>query len=86
MAEHPRRYAGLSLRDLCDQMHAELRALQNLDRAFPGSGHDIHGVEAAVIGRRWCCPACGAGSRGNGNPRRSRPHRTGREPGDLLSA
>jgi len=36
-AEHPRRYAGLSLRDLCDQMHAELRAQQVvrlLDQAF----------------------------------------------------
>ncbi len=28
VAEHPRRYANLSLRDLCDQMHAELRSLE----------------------------------------------------------
>jgi arginine decarboxylase len=37
VAEHPRRYAGLSLRELCDQMHAELRAHQVarlLDEAF----------------------------------------------------
>jgi arginine/lysine/ornithine decarboxylase len=36
-AGHPRRYPGLSLRDLCDQMHAELRAQQVvrlLDQAF----------------------------------------------------
>ena len=37
VAEHPQRYAELSLRDLCDQMHAELRAHQVarlLDEAF----------------------------------------------------
>jgi arginine decarboxylase len=37
VAEHPRRYAKLSLRDLCDQMHAELRSLEItrlLDEAF----------------------------------------------------
>jgi hypothetical protein len=37
VAEHPERYAGLSLRDLCDQMHSELRAHQVarlLDEAF----------------------------------------------------
>jgi len=37
VAEHPRRYAGLTLRDLCDQMHAELRAQHVavlLDQAF----------------------------------------------------
>jgi len=36
-AEYPRRYADLSLRDLCDQMHAELRAqhvVRLLDQAF----------------------------------------------------
>jgi arginine decarboxylase len=36
-AEHPRRYAGLSLRGLCDQMHAKLRSLHTarlLDEAF----------------------------------------------------
>src|SRR6516165_5131759 len=36
-AEYPRRYADLSLRDLCDQMHAELRAQHVavlLDQAF----------------------------------------------------
>ena len=37
VAEHPERYAGLSLRDLCDQMHSEMRAHQVarlLDEAF----------------------------------------------------
>ena len=40
VAEHPWRYAGLSLRDLCDQMHAALRAhkahkvVRLLDEAF----------------------------------------------------
>jgi len=36
-ASHPRRYAGLTLRDLCDQMHAEIRdhgIVGVLDRAF----------------------------------------------------
>jgi len=37
VAEHPERYAALSLRDLCDQMHSELRAhrvARLLDEAF----------------------------------------------------
>jgi arginine decarboxylase len=37
VAEHPRRYARLTLKDLCDQMHAELRAqhvVRLLDQAF----------------------------------------------------
>ncbi|MGD0440475.1 MAG: hypothetical protein ABSB52_07575 [Acidimicrobiales bacterium] len=59
VAAYPARYGGTTLRELCDEMHAEVRAratIELLDRAFaelpvpatakfPGFAHDIHGVE-----------------------------------------